>query len=576
MASETLEIKDKVSGPVGKMVGALDRLISKVTKADKAMGKLGAKTSSQGIKQEKTWQKVFEGNRFRRMALARKASKAEAEAAEKGAEAMKGFGAETLAVAGVGLALVGTAAVEVTKKVTEIGVAFGAAVTKAALLRSEAERTAQALAQREGVDALKAIDGLTAKLGVGLKEGRAQWVKFMQATNSDSKLSAALIKLRADIVATTGSADMADAAVEKVLNAPPGKAAETFRKVAHAAGVAGNGVAAAEHKMSTFDGLVKRIGDAPARIFDGLAKSAGPKLDDVGKKANAALNAFLKGPTAAKAFEMVSAGIDKVIGAIEFAIPLVEPFIAGFIAGVEPLGPILDKIGEAIGKAFGDDKTSKMSTAEKIGKAVGIAFTLIGAAILSVVQIASISADLLLLPFKGAAKIGEWIGKGVVAAKAKLQELASAGSTIATNLIDGLKNGITAGVDKVVAAAKKLGDAIPAEIKKVLGIASPSKVMMRFGGYTAEGLARGMDGGSDKVSGSAADLGDAVVSGATSPVAAASPSISSRQSVTVNVNVSAQPGATRQDGEALASGLAPQLRRELERLLSGYGMELAP
>lgn len=574
MASETLEIKDKVSGPVAKMVAALDALTSKATKADKALGKVGDKASGQGMKQEKSWQKIFEKNRFRRMALARKASKVEVAEQEKAAAATEEFNTQALAVGAVALAAVATAAVEVAKKVGEIGVAFAAAVGKAAILRSEAERTAKALAQREGTDALKAIDGLTAKLGVGLQEGREQWVKFMRATNSDSKLSAALIKLRADIVATTGSADMADAAVQKVLNAPPGKTAKTFRDVAHAAGVAGDGVAAAEHKMSTFDGLVKRIGDAPARIFDGLAKEAGPKLDEVGKKANNAISSFLKGPTAAKAFEMVSAGIDKVIGAIEFAIPLIEPFIAGFMEGIAPLGPVFDTIGEALGKAFGDDKTSKMSTAEKIGKAVGVA----AGAIALGFGIAAAAIGFFVAGFARIMKVGDTLAEFVTDAKNTLYELVTAGSTIANNFIDGLKNGITNGVDKVVAAAKKLADAIPAPIKKVLQIASPSKLMEKFGDYTAQGLALGVEGGSDKVAHASSNLGAAVVEGATSPAqtASAAPSISSRQSVTVNVNVSAQPGATRQDGEVLASGLAPELRRQLERLLSGYGMELAP
>lgn len=68
-----------------------------------------------------------------------------------------------------------------------------------------------------------------------------------------------------------------------------------------------------------------------------------------------------------------------------------------------------------------------------------------------------------------------------------------AGLNLAGALIDGITGGLLSwGIDKVKDAAAALADAIPGPIKKVLGIESPSKVMMEFGRNIGEGLALGI------------------------------------------------------------------------------------
>lgn len=64
---------------------------------------------------------------------------------------------------------------------------------------------------------------------------------------------------------------------------------------------------------------------------------------------------------------------------------------------------------------------------------------------------------------------------------------------IGHNLISGLWNGIKAKFDSVVEGVKGLAAKLPKAVKKVLGIASPSKVMFELGGYTTEGFIEGIN-----------------------------------------------------------------------------------
>lgn len=64
---------------------------------------------------------------------------------------------------------------------------------------------------------------------------------------------------------------------------------------------------------------------------------------------------------------------------------------------------------------------------------------------------------------------------------------------IGHNLISGLWNGIKAKFDSVVEGVKSLAAKLPKAVKKVLGIASPSKVMFSLGGYTTEGFINGIE-----------------------------------------------------------------------------------
>ncbi|OMF09556.1 hypothetical protein BK129_01490 [Paenibacillus amylolyticus] len=82
---------------------------------------------------------------------------------------------------------------------------------------------------------------------------------------------------------------------------------------------------------------------------------------------------------------------------------------------------------------------------------------------------------------------------------------------IGKNIIEGMINGIGSMANAVVDKVKDIGNSITDKIKGILGIHSPSRVMMEVGFFTGEGLARGIEGTQDRVSGASADVTEEIV-----------------------------------------------------------------
>lgn len=159
-------------------------------------------------------------------------------------------------------------------------------------------------------------------------------------------------------------------------------------------------------------------------------------------------------------------------------------------------------------------------------------------------------------------KIYEFIGG---AGKA-LSDWANSAVDIASNFVQGLVQGITNGVGAVVDAAKNLAKGAMDSVKKALGIASPSKIMMQLGGHTAGGFAQGIASGTGDVASAASGMGGAAASGA----AAAPAASSGGGGVTVNVGGITINGAGS-SGEALAL-TEQQVSRVFERLVLTQGL----
>ena len=127
--------------------------------------------------------------------------------------------------------------------------------------------------------------------------------------------------------------------------------------------------------------------------------------------------------------------------------------------------------------------------------------------------------------------------------------LAGEGATIAANFIAGLVDGIKAGYAAAVGAVTGLGTKIKDGIKDVLGIHSPSRVMMEMGAHVSGGFAAGIGAGMGRV-GAAADMmggvanDNAISATAYAPVAGASSVMSSSStSADRSVQVTVEPGA---------------------------------
>jgi hypothetical protein len=74
------------------------------------------------------------------------------------------------------------------------------------------------------------------------------------------------------------------------------------------------------------------------------------------------------------------------------------------------------------------------------------------------------------------------------------------------DLVEGLKNGITAAWGRVTGKLKELVGGIGKTAKKLLGIGSPSKVFAEIGRQTAQGLAQGIEDSRALVARAAAGL----------------------------------------------------------------------
>ena len=84
----------------------------------------------------------------------------------------------------------------------------------------------------------------------------------------------------------------------------------------------------------------------------------------------------------------------------------------------------------------------------------------------------------------------------------------------ATSWGEGLIRGILSFAGAAAGAAASVAGGIAKAFAGALGIASPSKVMMKMGGYASEGAAVGVEKGADRVEGAGAKLGGAMAGGA--------------------------------------------------------------
>ena len=117
----------------------------------------------------------------------------------------------------------------------------------------------------------------------------------------------------------------------------------------------------------------------------------------------------------------------------------------------------------------------------------------------------------------------------------KLKSWVASASEAAGNFVEGLVQGIEAGISRVTDSVANLGHEAADALKKALGIASPSKVMFEAGMNTGQGFADGLDASQTAVSQAAVSSASPVSgmsmaamqpsgAGPTSPTAGAQPS----------------------------------------------------
>jgi hypothetical protein len=222
---------------------------------------------------------------------------------------------------------------------------------------------------------------------------------------------------------------------------------------------------------------------------------------------------------ATKAVKFLSSGFRQIVPAIQAVGKFFEPVGA---IGKAVFGAIAAIVKFAYGQLKPWIGLLKMIfTNAMVLKGIKSVFVLIAAAIgVVIVVITALAAAIGVVIGIAAGFVGAIVGlvSGIFGALVSLGEGAS---SAASEFINGLIGGITGGASGVIAAVTALAQGAISAVKGILGIASPSKVMAKMGGFAAEGMAGGLDKGAAGVSDSAAQLGAGAAGGAAKGVAGA-------------------------------------------------------
>lgn len=155
-------------------------------------------------------------------------------------------------------------------------------------------------------------------------------------------------------------------------------------------------------------------------------------------------------------------------------------------------------------------------------------------------------------------KIGGFVGDIV----SRIKDLPIKALEIGKDLITGLWKGISDKIEWVKSKIKSMGESITKAIKKVFGVASPSKVFAEVGGFLADGLAVGYEKEMKNVRNDMLDASDGLTANMTTSITANATGANLAGSTTtynggaVTVNVY---GAEGQSVSALADAVAEKL-----------------
>lgn len=436
----------------------------------------------------------------------------------------------------------------------ELARGFGEAFIDATNLRGESKALMDTLTGGRGGEALALLKKQAIALGEPLNEVTERFKRFRDA-GADNKQAIALENLRGDIRASGKSAEEADSAIGKMLGevkAGTKDASKGASELAVQFGVAGDGMAAVNKQQKTFNGLTNRLRNAPGNLLDSLAAGpAGKALDELGSKAQKALNEFLKSDNAGKLFGQLEGAITGVADAIGIGLALIGPFWEGFMGGIGPVLEALSPIGDALSAAFGGDSADQMDNLKTLATALGVAF---GVAAVAVGTLAAAVGAVLVMTGGAIAAIGALI--------AVVLKIGTAAVKASGDFIIGLVNGIRSGSWDAVKAVKDLASGMISAFTGALKIGSPSKVMEGFGKFTAQGVAVGMSKGATAVE--AAARGIAVsATPQNDNAAAATPSRSvSMGGVVINISLNGS-GANERDAQNIAEKVFSILEGQL-------------
>jgi tape measure domain-containing protein len=253
-------------------------------------------------------------------------------------------------------------------------------------------------------------------------------------------------------------------------------------------------------------------------ILQGVADNIGQVTTQVGNIVVGFLNAL-----AANAPRLIAAGArflvswlngiaNKLGGVIKAAANVVSKFLAGvakelprvYAQGVKLITRFLGAIANALPKVL----ASGVRIITKFLSGIANAIPKIAASVTRVIT-AFLKALGNNLPkivdagFKMVIRLMNGIARAI---RTNRQQMVDAGWNLGSAIIDGILKSLTQLAGKVAEAAGNLAKKIPGKIIDVLGIGSPSKVMIELGEYVVLGLAKGLqDNTAEKAAGTTAN-----------------------------------------------------------------------
>lgn len=292
----------------------------------------------------------------------------------------------------------------------------------------------------------------------------------------------------------------------------PSVALERLKETASSlfAGVDVSGFAKGLDKITASLEEGQAVGDAWRALFASLFGGLGENASSAGDLARAVLEEItIAALKVAIAVKPVARRVSEMFEAFSKG----DDDAKGFISTGNAIAGFLESIGAAL-VVVGGAAAVSLSITRALWSVIGGAISLLVSAASAVYDFAASFS------FGGAlSAVTGFVGSVVDG----LGSLVTGAASIAGDFIAGLVGGIANGAGLVIDAVKGLAGSVINAAKSALGIASPSKVMLGIGGYTAEGFAGGLDAGAAMVESSATALAQAPVQAAEAigPAAAA-------------------------------------------------------
>jgi hypothetical protein len=310
--------------------------------------------------------------------------------------------------------------------------------------------------------------------------------------------------------------------------------------------------------------ILMKVKEGVMSLFEKLGKPMGKLMAAIQKL----FSQFYKGTPTMKFFQGV------VTTVFTFIFKYATMAINGIRTVLTGIGPAIKKVTTFLAPVITILKA--IFTNATVLKGIKTIFMVIGAVILTVVAIfvllgsmvaaVGIAFGIVVAAIGTAiAWVAGVIGEAVEAISGFFSGLSGEASSLGSSIVDGLVGGLDIGA--FVAKMADMASAGLAAFKGILGIASPSKVMMQMGEHTAGGAAQGIDKGAAKVDSAAEQMGAGAAGAAKGGAAGAK---GGKGPVTVTIMPGAiviNAGSANIDATALANAF--------EMALAAQGLSLA-